>query len=69
VVRDNDGAVSAPTTVTVVVLDNAKPTAIIDGPAVLQVPFGNGFTLTGKGSHANPPATLAVFTWTLVAQG
>jgi hypothetical protein len=69
VVRDSDGAVSDATNVTVVVLDNIKPTAVIDGPPVQQAAFGAPFQLTAKGSHANAPAQLREFTWTLLGVG
>lgn len=68
-VTDSDHAVSNPTTVTVVVLDNVKPTAVIDQGSTLTVPFGQRFTLTANGSHVNPPAQFSTFSWTLIAAG
>jgi hypothetical protein len=69
VVTDNDHAVSDPARVTVIVLDNTKPTAVIDGPASISVAFGRGFTLTATGSHANTPAIIANYNWTLLSAG
>ena len=69
VVTDSDHAVSDPTRITVTILDNVKPTAVIDGPPQIKVPFGKAFTLTATGSHANAPATIAHYAWTLLAAG
>ena len=69
VVTDSDHAVSDPTRFTVIILDNVKPTAVIDGNSPISMPFGKPFTLTALASHANAPAAIVNFNWTLVSTG
>jgi hypothetical protein len=69
VVTDSDHAVSDPARVTIIVLDNVKPTAVIDGLPQQSFPFGRPFALTAVASHANAPATIANYSWTLVSVG
>ncbi|MDP8568462.1 hypothetical protein [Methylophilus aquaticus] len=48
IVEDDSGNVSEPATVDVVVIDNKKPTALLDAPAT--VVFGRSFSLLGARS-------------------
>ncbi|HNB25402.1 MAG TPA: hypothetical protein PLR41_00445 [Alphaproteobacteria bacterium] len=47
-VTDDSGNVSAPDTVVVIVADRQRPTAVLEGPAVVD--FGKGFVLSGQKS-------------------
>ena len=54
---------SQPTSVKVVVVDDRAPNAVIDAPD--SVPFGNGFTLSGKRSF-DVGGQVVRFIWTLI---
>jgi hypothetical protein len=62
-VSDDAGNVSDPTTHKIVVLDDTKPTAVIDGPN--RVPVGSSFTLSGDRSH-DPQGRIVKYSWTLI---
>jgi hypothetical protein len=65
VVVDDRGNKSQPATVTVVVKDNLRPTAVLTAPATVD--FGSSFTLDGRNSSELPPGKLKSFIWTLVS--
>jgi hypothetical protein len=48
VVTDDSGNVSEPTSILVIVADRERPTAVLDGPDVVN--FGRSFELSGKRS-------------------
>jgi len=48
VVTDDSGNVSEPTSIIVIVADRERPTAVLDGPEVVN--FGKSFELSGKRS-------------------
>jgi hypothetical protein len=48
VVTDDSGNASEPATVVVIVADRERPTAVLDGPDVVN--FGQSFELSGKRS-------------------
>ena len=47
-VTDDSGNISEPTTLVVIVADRERPTAVLDGPEVVD--FGRSFELSGKRS-------------------
>jgi hypothetical protein len=47
-----------------VVLDDRKPTAVIDGPSSVQL--GQSFTLDGSRSVDLAPGRIVEFVWTLL---
>jgi hypothetical protein len=61
VVVDDGGQSSEPVTVEVVVIDDAKPTAVIDAPAVLTQ--GASFTLSGRRSLDMAPGRIVEYKW------
>ena len=61
VVVDDSGNQSEPTTVEIVVVDDKKPTAVMDAPA--SVPFGNSFKLSGSRSFDLPPGKIVSYRW------
>jgi hypothetical protein len=61
VVRDDAGNESAPALVEIVVVDDRKPTAIIEAPRT--VPFGTSFTLSGARSVDAPPGRIVEYRW------
>lgn len=61
VVVDDSGNESAPAMVDVVVIDNRKPTAVIDAPST--VPFGTSFSLSGARSSDLPPGKIVQYQW------
>ena len=63
VVVDNTGNESQPATFTVTVLDNARPTAILDAPG--QVPVATNFTLDGRRSTDLGGGRIVKYRWTL----
>ena len=65
VVVDDSGNVSEPTFADVVVIDDKKPTAILEAPA--RVPFGQSFTLSGARSSDLPPGRITQFRWVMVS--
>ena len=48
IVKDDNGNESLPTQMEVFVIDNQRPTAILQGPG--KVPVGQSFTLDGRAS-------------------
>jgi hypothetical protein len=64
VVVDDDGLVSDPVTVDVVVRDDRKPTAVLVAP--VTVPFGQTFRLDGSKSSDLPPGKVVKFVWTML---
>jgi hypothetical protein len=65
VVVDDDGLESDPVTITIVVRDDRRPTAIITGPET--VPLGQSFRLDGSRSSDLPPGRLVRFVWTMLS--
>lgn len=65
VVTDEAGNASTPATLRLAVIDDVRPTAIIDGPD--RVGFGKAFTLSGKRSTDVGGGTIAKYSWTLIA--
>lgn len=61
VVVDDSGNQSEPATVDIVVIDDKKPTAVIDAPAT--VPFGSSFNLSGARSFDLPPGKITTYRW------
>jgi hypothetical protein len=66
VVVDDSGNESLPSMVTVVVLDNARPTAVVTAPP--QVPVGQAFNLDGRQSTDVGGGRIVRYRWTLVSQ-
>ncbi len=64
VVRDNDGLESEPDEVDIIVVDERRPTAVIDAPQ--RVLFGNSFELSGRRSSDPPPGKVVSWVWTLL---
>ena len=64
VVVDDSGNVSKPSDVSVVVLDDQAPTAILKAPS--RVSAGQSFMLDGSASTDLPPGKIVTYTWTLV---
>lgn len=74
IVTDNAGNSSTPTTVSVLVMDRSKPTAVIDllredgsrvYDATLRVPYGKPFKLTGDRS-SDLGGNVTSWRWTLL---
>jgi hypothetical protein len=65
VVVDDSGNASDPAFADVVVIDDKKPTAILEAPS--RVPFGTSFTLSGARSADLPPGRIAQFRWVMVS--
>ena len=74
IVADDAGNASEPASVTIIVVDRDRPTAVIDviddnnernpAPSV-EIPFGAAFTLTGEKS-TDVGGVVKSFTWTLL---
>lgn len=64
-VTDDSGNVSEPTEAKLIVFDEGRPLAIIDGPQ--KVPFGKGFTLSGEKSRDEGGGKIVKFTWMLIS--
>ena len=64
VVSDDSGNLSQPALVEIVVRDTQAPTAVIDGPRLVE--FGSSFALSGARSSDPAPGRVVRFTWTLV---
>lgn len=64
VVVDDDGLESDPVTVDVVVMDDRKPTAVLDAPQTVR--FGQAFNLVGRGSADEPPGRIVRYVWTML---
>jgi len=65
IVVDDSGNESEPTLAEVIVVDDKKPTAVIDAPA--RVSFGTSFKLSGARSADLPPGRIREFRWMLVS--
>jgi hypothetical protein len=64
VVVDDSGNVSKPSTVTVTILDDQLPTAVLTAPTT--VPFGKGFALNGERSTDVGGGKIVKYQWTLL---
>jgi hypothetical protein len=62
IVVDDAGNASDPTFADIVVVDDKKPTAVIDAPAT--VPLGVSFSLSGARSSDVAPGKVVEFRWT-----
>ena len=63
-VTDDSGNQSEPAQFRLIVADDQKPTAVIDGPT--RISSTSGFTLSGKRSIDAGGGTIKTFTWTLL---
>jgi hypothetical protein len=61
VVTDDSGNQSEPATVDVIVVDDKKPTAVIDAPA--SVSLGSSFKLSGSRSFDLAPGKIVSYRW------
>jgi hypothetical protein len=61
VVVDDSGNESVPAAVDVIVIDDKKPTAVIDAPSTVSI--GASFTLSGARSADLPPGRIAQYRW------
>ena len=61
IVVDDAGNVSDPTFADIVVVDDKKPTAVIDAPAT--VPLGVSFSLSGARSSDIAPGRVVEYRW------
>ena len=61
IVTDDSGNTSEADTVEVLVIDDKRPTAIIDAPAAVSV--GSSFRLSGKRSFDLAPGKIVTFNW------
>ncbi|MCX7277293.1 MAG: hypothetical protein NTZ15_08195 [Burkholderiales bacterium] len=61
IVTDDSGNQSEPATVDVIVVDDKKPTAVIDAPA--SVSLGSSFKLFGNKSFDLAPGKIANYRW------
>lgn len=64
IVVDETGRESAPDEIEVVVLDDERPTAVLEGPETVKV--GESFVLSGKKS-SDPEGAIVQYRWTLVS--
>jgi len=62
VVTDDSGNASKPVTVTVTILDDQAPTAILTAPST--VPFGKSFSLNGEKSVDAGGGRIVKYAWT-----
>ena len=62
VVKDDDGLESDPDVVRIVVEDDRKPTAVLEGPSSARV--GESFELRGHRSTDPPPGKIVKYFWT-----
>jgi len=65
VVVDDSGNESEPTVAEVIVVDDKKPTAVLDAPA--RVSFGASFRLSGARSADLPPGRIREYRWLLIS--
>jgi hypothetical protein len=65
IVVDDSGNESEPTVAEVIVVDDKKPTAVLDAPA--RVSFGASFKLSGARSADLPPGRIREFRWLLIS--
>ena len=61
VVVDDSGSESEPAVVDVVVIDDQKPTAVLDAPRAVR--FGASFTLSGARSVDVAPGRIVRYRW------
>jgi len=61
IVTDDAGNTSEPDTVEVIIIDDKRPTAIIDAPATVSA--GSSFQLTGKRSFDLAPGKITSYHW------
>lgn len=64
VVSDDSGNQSEPAVHEVIVRDATRPTAVIDGPRVVD--FGKSFQLSGRRSSDPAPGRIVTYRWTLL---
>lgn len=65
VVVDDLGNQSEPATVEIIVIDDSKPTAVIDAPAT--APLGSSFKLSGSHSSDLPPGKIIHYRWVMLS--
>ena len=65
VVVDDSGNQSEPAIAEVIVVDQQRPTAVLDAPR--SVPFGSSFKLSGVRSSDLPPGKIVSYQWTRLA--
>lgn len=61
VVTDDSGQESEPAVIEIIVIDDSKPTAIIDGPPTVS--SGSSFLLSGRRSTDLPPGRIVSYSW------
>ncbi len=61
IVVDDSGNQSVPNVAEVIVVDDQRPTAVLDAPRT--VPFGSSFTLSGTRSFDLPPGKIVTYNW------
>src|SRR5215211_3981679 len=64
IVVDDDGLQSDPMTITVVVRDDRRPTAVLRGPEVVN--FGQSFRLDATLSSDPAPGQVVRYIWTML---
>ncbi|HTE45669.1 MAG TPA: hypothetical protein VK636_10530 [Gemmatimonadaceae bacterium] len=64
VVEDDDGLLSDPFTIDIIVRDDNKPTAVMSAPQSVQ--FGQSFKLDGSKSSDVAPGKVVKYIWTLL---
>lgn len=65
IVEDDAGNVSNPSFVDVIVIDNVKPTAVLDAP--VSVPVSTSFKLSGARSFDLAPGKIKAYRWMQVS--
>ena len=65
-VQDDSGNRSKPMRAQILVMDQTAPTAVIDAPQI--VPFGQGFTLSGRRSVDAGGGKVVRYIWTYLPQ-
>ncbi len=65
VVVDDSGNQSEPSVAEVIVIDDKKPTAVIDAPRTVS--FGASFSLSGSRSTDLPPGKIVEYRWVMVS--
>lgn len=61
IVVDDSGNQSVPTVAEIIVIDDQRPTAVLDAPRT--VPLGSSFTLSGTRSFDLPPGKIVTYNW------
>jgi hypothetical protein len=64
IVVDDSGNQSEPDSVDVIVIDNERPTAVLEGPG--QVPFTRSFNLSGRRSTDTGGGQIVRYLWTMM---